>query len=164
MHLSQDDVVKKSLNISTDIPLEQKLEIRSEDIDSIQNASSVVVHWFVDCHYVRQTKEFHTQHIFSEPNKTHHIEALVEASFDPVAAKSVPTLKSRLISNWRSQHKAELPYVCHNKSQVVPDPSKVYGFFETNITVFGELQYFYYVAMLLLATVQCIKFSIEFRL
>lgn len=134
----QEDNQVKFVNISTETLLDQKLDIRTEDLESLENATNIVVHWFVDCHYVRQTKEFKTQQIFTEPNRTHHIEALVEASFKPIPPKSVPTLTSKLISNWRSQHKADLPYVCNNKSEITPDPDTVYGHFQTNITVFGE--------------------------
>lgn len=137
MKLNQNGNQIKSSNISTEELLDIKLNIRPEDLKSIENATNTVVHWFVDCHYVRQTNEFKTQEIFTEPNKTHHIEALVEASFETAPTKSVPTITSKLITNWRTQHKTKLPYVCHNKSQIAPDAEKIYGFFETNITAFG---------------------------
>lgn len=111
MLLRQNGVKVESTNISTEVPLEHMLDIRREDLDNISNATNIVVHWFVDCHYVRQTKEFKTQHIFTEPNKTHHIEALIEAYFEPTTTKTAPSLKSKLISDWRLQHKPDLPYV-----------------------------------------------------
>lgn len=126
----------KASNVTTSVALDQKLHIRREDLESIENATNTVVHWFVDCQYVRQTKEFNAQHIFVEPNKTHLIEALIEATFEPL--KSIPTLKSKLISSWREQHKADLPFICNNQSNTVPDPNKVYGHFKTNVTVFGN--------------------------
>lgn len=138
LKLSQNEKAVKPTSVSTDVLLDQKLEIRSEDLDSIRNATSIAIHWFVDCQYVRETKEFSTQEIFTEPNKTHRIEALVEASFEPIPTKSVPTLTSKLIADWRTQHKAELPYICHNKSKVAADPNKIYGHFTTNITVYGN--------------------------
>lgn len=139
LKLSQGEKLIQSTKISTETLLDQKLEIRREDLETIQNATSISVHWFVDCHYVRETKEFKTQEIFTDPNKTHRIEALIEASFDPLPNKTVPTLTSKLISNWRTKHKTELPYVCNNnKSQVLADPSKIYGYFATNITVYGN--------------------------
>lgn len=140
MRLSQDSKNVLASNVSTEVELEQKLDIRQEDLQSIENATNTVVHWFVDCQYVRQTKEFKMQQIFTEPNKTHQIEALIEASFEPL--KPVPTLKSKLISSWREQHKADLPYICHNQSRTVPDPNRVYGYFKTNVTVFGEKHFF----------------------
>lgn len=137
MKLIQNEHQIKSSNISTQELLDIKLNIRPEDLKSIENATTIIVHWFVDCHYVRRTIEFKTQEIFTEPNKRHHIEALVEASFEPAPIKSVPTITSKLITNWRTQHKSDLPFVCHNKSQIPPNVDKIYGFFETNITVFG---------------------------
>lgn len=138
LKLSQNEKSVKPTNISTETLLDQRLEIRREDLQTIQNATSIAVHWFVDCHYVRETKEFKTKEIFTEPNKNHRIEALIEASFDPLPTKSVPTLTSKLISNWRTEHKSDLPYVCHNKSKVPADPNKIYGYFATNITVHGN--------------------------
>lgn len=138
IHLSQNGAKIKSTNISTEVPLEYKLEIRKEDFDSIANASSTVVHWFVDCKYFRQTKEFKTQLIFPEPNKTHRIEALAEASFEPATTKTAPTLNSKLISDWRSQHNSNWPYVCNNKSKIIPNPNKIYGYFESSLTAFGK--------------------------
>ena len=138
LKLLQREKHVKPTNIATNTLLDQRLEIRPEDLASIKNASSTVVHWFIDCEYVRETKELNTQEIFTDPNKTHHIEALIEASFEPLPAKSVPTLTSKLISNWRTQHKADLPFVCNNKSQVATNPNKVYGYFATNISVYGN--------------------------
>ncbi|XP_031635135.1 uncharacterized protein LOC116348301 isoform X2 [Contarinia nasturtii] len=139
LKLVQDGNQIKSMNISTETLLDQRLDIRHEDMHSLENATNIVVHWFVDCHYVRQTNEFKTQQIFTEPNRTHRIEALVEATFKPIPSITVPKLTSKLISNWRSQHKADLPYVCGNKSQTVPDGENIYGHFETNITVFDAI-------------------------
>lgn len=138
LKLTQSGTRVKSLNVPTAVPLEQELDIRREDLDSIKNATSTVVHWFVDCQYVRQTREFRTQHIFNEPNKTYHIEALIETSFEPIPAKPLPTLKSKLISSWRSEYKVNLPYICHNQSKIQPNPNKVYGHFEMNVTAYGE--------------------------
>lgn len=129
----------KSANISTDELLDIQLDIRPEDLKSIENATSTIVHWFIDCHYVRQTKEFKTQEIFTESNKTHRIEALVEATFDSLPKKNVPSITSKLITNWRTQHKSDLPYVCNNKSKIVPDANKTYGYFQTNVTAYGTL-------------------------
>lgn len=137
MNLSQNGNGIKAMIISTEDLLDINLNIRPEDLTSIENATSTIVHWFVDCHYVRKTKEFKTQEIFTEPNKTHHIEALVEASFDAAPTKNVPSITSKLITNWRTQHKADLPFVCHNKSQTAPHDDKIYGYFQRNITVFG---------------------------
>lgn len=142
MRLIQNNKRIQHGNITTETTIDQKLDIRPEDLRSIENATSTVVHWFIDCQYVRQTKELQTQHIFMEPNKTHEIEALVESTFESNPLKSVPTLKSKLISNWRQQHKSDLPYICHNQSHISPDPNKVYGYFRTNITVFGKLMDF----------------------
>lgn len=139
MRLIQHNKRVQHGNITTEMALDHKLDIRAEDLQSIENATSTMVHWFIDCQYVRQTKELHTQHIFMEPNKTHEIEALIESSFEPMPSKTVPTLRSKLISNWRQQHKADLPYICHNQSHISPDPNKVYGYFRTNVTVFGKL-------------------------
>lgn len=138
MELTQsgEDVLPR--NVSTAVALEPKLNIRAEDLAAIANATNIITHWFVDCQYVRGTKDMKLQHTFTEPNRTHHIEALIEASFEPVPTKPAPTLKSKLVSNWRTQHKADLPYICHNRSKTTPDPSKVYGHFEANVTVFGE--------------------------
>lgn len=138
LKLTQSGQDVRPHNVSTAQPLEHQLSIRREDLDSIRNASSTVTHWFVDCEYVRGTKDFKFEHIFNEPNRTHHIEALIEASFEPKPTKPAPTLKSKLISNWRTQHKADLPYVCHNKSKSLPDSNKIYGYFEANVTVFGK--------------------------
>lgn len=140
MELTQSGDVVRPHNVSTAVALEPRLQIRREDLDSIENATKTVTHWFIDCQHVRETKEMKLQHIFTEPNRTHHIEALIEASFEPTPAKPVPTLKSKLISNWRTQHKTDLPYICHNRSKIVPDPNKIYGYFETNVTVFGKRQ------------------------
>lgn len=138
MKLIQSDQVVWPHNISTVVAFEPRLDIRREDLDSLENATRTVTHWFIDCQHVRETNDMKMQHIFNEPNRTHHIEALIEASFEPVPTKPVPTLKSKLISNWRTQHKADLPYICHNRSKSAPNPNKIYGYFETNITVFGK--------------------------
>lgn len=135
--LTQSGHVVRPHNVSTTVALEQQLEIRHEDLDSIKNATGTVTHWFIDCQHVRETKDMKLQHIFTEPNRTHHIEALIQASFEPIPTKPVPTLKSKLISNWRTQQKANLPYICQNRSKITPDPTKIYGHFETNVTVFG---------------------------
>lgn len=137
MKLIQSDQVVRPHNVSTVIAFEPRLDIRREDLDSIENATSTVTHWFIDCQHIRETKDMKMQHIFNEPNRTHHIEALIEATFEPVQTKPMPTLKSKLVSNWRTQHKADLPYICHNRSKVTPEPNKIYGYFETNVTVFG---------------------------
>lgn len=138
MNLIQSGQVVRPHNVSTAVAIEPKLEIRREDLDSIENATSTVTHWFIDCQYVRETKDMKLQHTFTEPNRTHQIEALIEASFEPMPTKPVPTLKSKLISNWRTQHKANLPYICQNRSKTTPDPHKAYGHFVTNVTVFGK--------------------------
>lgn len=142
MKLTQSGHVVRPHNVSTAVALEQRLDIRLGDLDSIKNATSTVTHWFIDCQYVRETKDMKLQHIFNEPNRTHHIDALIEASFEPIPIKPVPTLKSKLISNWRTQHKADLPFICHNRSKITPDPNKVYGHFEANVTVYGTRDIF----------------------
>lgn len=139
LKLSQDGNQIRSKNISTEILLDQELMIRPEDMNSLKNATSVVVHWFIDCHYVRQTTELKSQQIFTESNQTHHVEALIEASFDQTPPKTLPTITSKLITNWRSQHKADLPFICQNKSKILADPNKIYGHFETNITIHGKI-------------------------
>lgn len=138
LKLTQSGQDVRPHNVSTAIALEHQLDIRREDLDSITNASSTITHWFVDCEHVRETTDMKFQHTFNEPNRTHHIEALIEASFEPKPTKPVPTLKSKLISNWRTQHKADLPYICRNRSKISPDSNKIYGHFETNVTVFGK--------------------------
>lgn len=138
MKLTQSGQDVRPHNVSTAAALEPRLQIRREDLDSIENATSTVTHWFIDCQHVRETKDMKLQHTFNEPNRTHHIEALIEASFEPIPTKPVPTLKSKLVSNWRTKHKADLPYICRNQSKILPDPNKIYGYFETNVTVFGN--------------------------
>lgn len=138
MKIAQSDQIVRPHNVSTAVAFETRLNIRRGDLNSIENATSTVTHWFIDCQHVRDTKDMKIQHSFNEPNRTHHIEALIEASFEAVPTKPVPTLKSKLISNWRTQHKGDLPYICHSQSNTTPDPTKIYGYFETNITVFGK--------------------------
>lgn len=142
MELKQNSDELSNENIASDEPLEQKIVLREADYASISNETSIFVHWFIDCNYVRRSKELNTIHVFSEPNKTHHIEALVEISFEPPVStstsKTVPTLKSRLISDWQTTHQHNLPYVCFNKSKIQPDAEKIYGYFAQNITVFGS--------------------------
>lgn len=138
MILKQSGISRKSMDVSIDEPMEQKLELREADMKSIENATSVIVHWLVDCNHIRQTKDFHTTHLFGESNKVHLIEALVEASFEPLPPKTVPTLKTKLISEWQSAHRNDLPYVCNNRTGTAPDPKKIYGHFKRNITTAGE--------------------------
>lgn len=138
MGLTQSGQEIQPQNVSTGIALEPNLNIRRDDLVALENATSIVTHWFVDCQHVRDTKDMKFQHIFTEPNRTHRIEALVEAVFEPISTKPAPTLKSKLVSNWRTQHKTDLPYICNNRSKIVPDPAKVYGHFEKNVTVFGK--------------------------
>lgn len=153
LELSQNEMRIISQNITTKTLLNQNIEIRREDLDSIENATNTIVHWFIDCHYIKQTNEFKNQQLFTDPNKIHHIEALIEASFEsnPIKTKTIPTIKSNLITTWRSQHaKIDLPYVCNNKSQIQPNPNKVYGYFEANVTVFGNF-FFSFVSCMCLA-------------
>lgn len=142
MVLKQNSDELSNENVASNESLEQKIVLREADYASISNETSIFVHWFIDCNYVRRSKELNTIHIFSEPNKTHHIEALVEISFEPLVStstsKTVPTLKSRLISDWQTMHQHNLPYVCFNKSKIQPDAEKIYGYFAQNITVFGS--------------------------
>lgn len=138
MELTQSDQAVRRHNVSTAVALEPRLRIRREDLDSIANATNTVTHWFIDCQHVRETKDMKFQHIFSEPNRTHHIEALIVASFEPLPTKPLPTIKSKLVADWRIQHKADLPYICNNQKNISPNPNKIYGYFETNVTVFGK--------------------------
>lgn len=136
MVLKQNGFDRKSRDIAIDEPMEQRLELRKADLLSIQNATSVIVHWTVDCNHIRQTKEMHTTHLFGEKNRTHLIEALIEASFE-TSSKTIPTLESKLITEWQTAHRNDLPFVCNNRSRIVPDPNKVYGYFHKNITTAG---------------------------
>lgn len=138
MVLKQNGFDRKSHDIAIDEPMEQRLDLRKADLQSIKNATSVIVHWLVDCNHIRQTKEMYTSHLFGETNRTHSIEALIEASFDLLPSKTIPTLKSKLITEWQAAHRNDLPFVCNNRSGIVPDSNKVYGYFHKNITTAGE--------------------------
>lgn len=138
MVLKQNGFDRKSHDIAIDEPLEQRLELRKSDLLSIQNATSIIVHWMVDCNHIRQTKEMHTSHLFGEKNRTHLIEALIEASFESLPTKSIPTFQSKLITEWQTAHRNDLPFVCHNRSGIVPDSNKVYGYFHKKIITAGE--------------------------
>lgn len=118
-------------NITSNVALELTLDIRPEDFHSNRNATNTVVHWIIDCQYIRQSKALKTQSFFNESIKVHQIEALIESS-------SIPTIDSELISMWRQLHQFDLPFICQNQSHIIPDPNKTYGYFHTNVTVFGE--------------------------
>lgn len=139
MIFKQNGIQRMTRDIAIDEPMEQKLELRHADMASIENATSVIVHWLIDCNHIRQSKELYTTHLFGDSNKTHLIEALVEATFEPLPPKTLPTLKTKLISEWQTAHRNDLPYVCNNRSQITPDPSKVYGHFARNITTAGKV-------------------------
>lgn len=138
MVLEQNGFDRKSRDVAIDEPMEQRLDLRKADLQSIENATSVIVHWMVDCNHIRQTKEMHTSQLFGETNRTHLIEALIEASFESLTSKAIPTLKSKLITEWQTAHRNDLPFVCNNRSGIVPDSNKVYGYFHNNITTAGE--------------------------
>lgn len=123
-------------NVARDQPVEQEIVLRDADYASIANAS-VIVHWFVDCNYVQRSKEFRSAHTFGEANRTHFIEALIEVTLEPEPAHTIPAIQSRLISDWQTMHQPKLPFVCHNKSGIVADSDKIYGYFAKNVTVFG---------------------------
>lgn len=138
MILKQNGIERSTKDVSIDDPMQQMLELRVADMKTIQNATNIIVHWLVDCNHIRQTREIYTTHLFGTSNKTHLIEALVEASFEPPLPKTLPTLKTKLITEWQMAHRNDLPYVCNNRSMVAPDPAKVYGHFARNITTAGN--------------------------
>lgn len=125
-------------SVARDQSVEQEIVLRDADYASIANASSIIVHWFVDCNYVQRSKEFRSVYTFGQANRTHLIEALIEATLEPESAQSIPAIQSRLISDWQTTHQPSLPFVCHNKSLVAGDPDKIYGYFAKNVTVFGR--------------------------
>lgn len=141
MQLKQNGARLLDENVARDQSVEQEVVLRDGDFTSIANASGIIVHWFVDCNYVRRSKELHSAYTFTEANRTHHIEALVEVALDtePIV-QTIPALKSRLISDWQTTHQPRLPFVCHNKSGVAPDDDKIYGHFAKNVTVFGRAE------------------------
>lgn len=57
---------------------------------------------------------------------------------DLVSRQPMPppsTTISPLPTTHRPNEEDQLPYVCFNKSQVAPDPKKVYGYFSRTVTV-----------------------------
>lgn len=168
-----------------------------------KNATSIVTHWFVDCVYYGESSNFTFDYKYDKPDKTHVIEALVVAGFEPIttpaptttsttsttttttkSTTTTPTTttttpkpttgkttettsKSVTLSNSidkvRSRREANatasgitnvdiksndtktelagnmnFPFVCMNKTEVTPDPKKVYGYFSKEIITKGN--------------------------
>lgn len=59
------------------------LNIRDGDMDYLKKATSLSAYWFIDCHYYGQTSDLYLPYNFTIPDKSHLLDALVIASYDP---------------------------------------------------------------------------------
>lgn len=89
--LTQNGTERNTSYISSDVPLNQTIQINPADLTSIANASYVTVHWFIDCAYVGQSEEWNQTRFFKNENASHNIEALLVASFEPRPTPAPPT-------------------------------------------------------------------------
>ncbi|XP_012148190.1 uncharacterized protein LOC100879796 isoform X2 [Megachile rotundata] len=65
------------------------INIRKGDLDYLMNATSVSIYWFIDCKYYGQTSDFYFLYNFTIPDRSHIVEALVLASYDPITTTTV---------------------------------------------------------------------------
>lgn len=77
-HLREDEFVSNTVEVSHHVDL--------TEVDRAfltQSATSILTYWFVDCIYYGQTPGYIFNFNYTQPGKTHHVEALVIASFEP---------------------------------------------------------------------------------
>ena len=77
-HLREDEFVSSAVEVSHHVDL--------TEVDRAfltQSATSVLTYWFVDCIYYGQTPGYIFNFNYTQPGKTHQVEALVIASFEP---------------------------------------------------------------------------------
>jgi hypothetical protein len=77
-HLREDEFVSSAVEVSHHVDLTEV-----DHAFLTQSATSVLTYWFVDCIYYGQTPEYIFNFNYTHPGKTHHVEALVIASFEP---------------------------------------------------------------------------------
>lgn len=77
-HLREDEFVSSTVEVSHHVNLAEM-----DHAFLTQSATSVLTYWFVDCIYYGQTPGYVFNFNYTQPGKTHHVEALVVASFEP---------------------------------------------------------------------------------
>ncbi|GFG31677.1 hypothetical protein Cfor_04834 [Coptotermes formosanus] len=89
-HLREDEFVSSTAEVS------HHVDLADMDLAFLaQDATSVLTYWFVDCIYYGQTPGYAFNFNYTQPRKTHDVEALVVASFEPpVTTTSTSTTTS----------------------------------------------------------------------
>ena len=77
-HLREDEFVSSTVEVSHRVDLTD-----ADHAFLTQHATRVLTYWFVDCIYYGQTPGYIFNFSYTQPGKTHHVEALVIASFEP---------------------------------------------------------------------------------
>jgi hypothetical protein len=77
-HLREDEFVSSTVEVSHLVDLTEM-----DRAFLTQSATSVLTYWFVDCIFYGQTPGYIFNFNYTQPGKTHHVEALVIASFEP---------------------------------------------------------------------------------
>ncbi|XP_015588603.1 uncharacterized protein LOC107264636 isoform X2 [Cephus cinctus] len=84
MTIKQENATTKGNFVSSSLESTVAIDIRKGDLSFIMtNATSISTFWFIDCQYYGHTENFIFNYNFTDPDRSHTIEALVVASFDP---------------------------------------------------------------------------------
>ncbi|XP_012251514.2 uncharacterized protein LOC105683477 [Athalia rosae] len=82
LHQPNRTVVNDCVSSKSDTKIQ--IDLRKGDYDYIAHkATSISTFWFVDCKFFGQSPNFTFTYNFTEPDKTHVVEALIVASYEP---------------------------------------------------------------------------------
>lgn len=85
MELGQNNTIISTEYVSSTLPVKHDIKLSLGDYDFlVENATSILTYWFLDCQYYGATDNFTFTHKYNTSDETHNIDALVVASFEPI--------------------------------------------------------------------------------
>lgn len=84
MELKQNNITRSEQYVSSKGTVRHLIDLKQTDANYIKSAPTVLSYWFVDCVYYGFNNYLQFDFNYTDPDKTHVVEALVVADFTPL--------------------------------------------------------------------------------
>lgn len=92
MNLIQNNKTRPNNYVSNSSLVRHSIDLSPPDYRYlIDNATSLLTYWFIDCQYYGMTSEFSFSYAFGQTEAQHVVEALIVAGFEPITTPSTTT-------------------------------------------------------------------------
>lgn len=84
MELKQNNITRSEKYVSSKGTVSHVIDLKKTDADYVKSAPTILSYWFVDCVYYGFNQDLKFDFNYTDPDKTHVVEALIVADFTPL--------------------------------------------------------------------------------